>query len=293
MKSLVTGSSGFLGSHVADILTEKGHKVVLFDTKPSKHKSANQDEFIGDILNMDDVEKAANGCDYIFHFAAQADIETSNLSPNSTIKSNIIGTLNLLEASRKNNIKRFVFASTVYVYSNLGGFYRVSKQSCEKIIEQYFEEFNIRYTIIRYGSLYGNRANKFNFISKALTQALKNKKIVRNGNGNEIREYIHVKDAAELTIKSLSDDYINKSIIITGNEQIKIKDLLIMIKEIFNDKIEIEFKGERQNLNHYIVTPYNYRSQIAKKITPSPHYDLGQGIIDLLHEIDQKLSTKK
>lgn len=66
-----------------------------------------------------------------------------------------------------------------------------------------------------------------------------------------------------------------------------------MIKEIFNDKIEIEFKGERQNLNHYIVTPYNYRSQIAKKITPSPHYDLGQGIIDLLHEIDQKLSTKK
>ena len=69
-----------------------------------------------------------------------------------------------------------MFASTIYVYSDLGSFYRVSKQACEKIIEEYQREFNISYTILRYGSLYGPRSNKTNGIYNMLFQALKNKK---------------------------------------------------------------------------------------------------------------------
>jgi UDP-glucose 4-epimerase len=83
-----------------------------------------------------------------------------------------------------------MFASTIYVYSELGSFYRVSKQACEKIVEEYQKEFDLDYTILRYGSLYGPRANEFNFISNALVQALKNKKIVRRGDGKEVRECI-------------------------------------------------------------------------------------------------------
>ena len=184
-----------------------------------------------------------------------------------------------------------MFASTIYVYSELGSFYRVSKQACEKIIEEYQLEFDLDYTILRYGSLYGSRSNEFNFISKVLNQALKNKKIIRRGDGNEIREYIHVKDAAQLSVDALDDKYINKHLIITGNQQIKVKDLLIMIEEIFGGEIEIEF-GDEEELHHYEITPYNYKPQIAKKIVPDTHYDLGQGLMDQIYDIEMSMDKE-
>ena len=284
-KVLVTGSSGFIGSHVADALEEENNRVILFDSVPSNYKTENQEEFIGDILNPGDIETAMKGCDVVFHFAAQADIGISSNIPTSTITANIIGTQNVLEAARKHKVNRFLFASTIYVYSELGSFYRVSKQACEKIIEEYQREFDLNFTILRYGSLYGPRANEFNFISKILNQALKNKKIIRRGDGNEIREYIHVKDAAQLSVDALDDKYINKHLIITGNQQIKVKDLLIMIEEIFGGEIEIEF-GDEEELHHYEITPYNYKPQIAKKVTPETYHDLGQGLMDQIYDLE-------
>ena len=287
-KILVTGSSGFIGSHVADALEENGYDVVLFDNIPSNYKTKNQKEFIGDILNAADVEKALKGCDAIYHFAGQADIEASSNLPSTTIQANIIGTQNVLEAAKKHNVKRFFFASTIYVYSELGSFYRVSKQACEKIIEEYQREFDIDYTILRYGSLYGPRANEFNFISNALLNAIKNKKIVRRGDGNEIREYIHVKDAARLSVDALDNKFRNKHLIITGQQQIRVKDLLLMIKEIFGGDIEVKF-GREKELHHYEITPYNYKPQVAKKITPDTYYDLGQGIIDQIYDLEMNM----
>ena len=289
---LVTGSSGFLGSHIADTLTEKGYKVILFDCEPSKWKNSNQEEIIGDILNFDDVCSAIKDCDVVYHFAAQADIDSADKSPIQTLEPNILGTLNVLEAARINNIKRFIFSSTIYVYSELGSFYRVSKQSCEKIIEEYQKSYQLNYTILRYGSLYGPRANEFNFISNSIIQALQYKKIVRRGDGKEIREYIHVKDAARLSIKALEEKYKNKHLIITGNQQIKVRDLLIMIKEIFNGGIEIEFQNE-ENTHHYEITPYNYKSQVAMKISPDTYFDLGQGLMDQIYDIEMAMSKSK
>jgi UDP-glucose 4-epimerase len=198
----------------------------------------------------------------------------------------------MLEAARKHNVKRFLFASTIYVYSELGSFYRVSKQACEKIIEEYQKEFDLDYTTLRYGSLYGPRANEFNFISKVLTQALKNKKIVRRGDGEEMREYIHVKDAAQLSVDALDDKFKNKHLIITGNQQIKVKDLLIMIKEMFEGDIEIEF-GQEEELHHYNITPYNFIPQVAKKITPDTYYDLGQGLMDQIYDLAMSMDKVK
>jgi len=287
-KILVTGSSGFIASHVIDLLYSKGIEVHLFDNRPSEFNNNKSKEFIGDILNPSDIEKAMNGCDAVYHFAAQADIGSSSIDSRKTIETNIIGTHNVLEASNELGIKRFLFASTIYVYSDLGSFYRVSKQSCEKLIEEYQREHAIDYTILRYGSLYGPRANDFNAIRNFLIQALKNKKITRQGSGEEIREYIHVKDAAKLSINALDDEYINKNLIITGNQQLKVKNLLFMINEIFNGSLKIEF-GSEDELHHYEITPYNYRPRIAKKITPSSYYDIGQGLMDQIYELELEM----
>ena len=290
-KILVTGSSGFLGSHVVDVLDEKGYEVVLFDLESSTYKKDSHNEIIGDILNYDEVLSAVKGCDTIFHFAAQADIDISTTNPLKTIEQNIIGTSNILEASTKVGINRFIFASTIYVYSNLGSFYKASKQSCEKIIEEYRRQFDLDYTILRFGSLYGPRANKFNAIESFLIAALKKQKIVRKGDGEEIREYIHARDAAELSVKALSDDYKNKHLILTGSEQIKVKDLLKMINEILGGEILIEYVQD-YDPSHYEITPYNYRPETAMKLTSNKHHDLGQGIIDQVYEIEKKYKDR-
>ena len=288
---LVTGTSGFIGSHVADILEERDYQVILFDAVPSKYKTNTQEEYIGDILNPDDLAKAMKNCQYVFHFAAQADINSSSEDPTKTIHNNIIGTQNILEIARRSNVNRVMFASTIYVYSELGSFYRVSKQACEKIIEEYQKEFDLNYTILRFGSLYGPRANDFNAIRSFLIHAIKEKKIIRRGDGEEIREYIHVKDAARLSVLALDKKHINKHLIITGNQQIKVKDLLTMIREIFNGEIEIKFDLEEE-LHHYEITPYNYKPQVAQKITSDTFYDLGQGLLDLLYDLELEMNTE-
>jgi len=290
-KVLVTGSSGFIGSHVADVLEEQGYSVVLFDTVSSKYKSKYQEEIIGDILKPEDIENAIEGCDVVYHFAGQADIGSSSEDPTKTIHNNIIGTQNILEMARRSNVNRVMFASTIYVYSELGSFYRVSKQACEKIIEEYQREFGLDYTILRFGSLYGPRANDFNAIRSFLIQAIKEKKIIRRGDGEELREYIHVKDAARLSVVALDEKHKNKHLIITGNQQIKVKDLLTMIREIFNGEIEIKFDLEEE-LHHYEITPYNYKPQVAQKITSDIFYDLGQGILDLLYDLEMEMNKE-
>ena len=284
-KILVTGGAGFLGSHIADALSNKGFQVVLFDSKESKFIKKGQEQYVGDILNYNDIDDASDGCDCIYHFAAQADIAKSTIDPTVTIKTNIIGTQNVLEVIRKKKIKKFIFSSTIYVYSELGSFYRVSKQSCEKLIEEYNKQFNLEYTILRYGSLYGPRANEFNFIYDMLKQAINNKKIERKGNGEEIREYIHVEDAARLSVVALDEKYKNSHVIISGNQPIKVKDMLNMVKEIFQNEIDINYSNELESF-HYSITPYNYRPQIAKKIVLKSYYDLVQCIMDLIYEIN-------
>ena len=105
-KVLVTGSAGFIGSHVADTLEENGYHVILFDAVPSKFKTKTQKEFIGDILNPSDIEKAMEDCHTIYHFAAQADIGASSDTPTGTITSNIIGTQNVIDANSDENYRK-------------------------------------------------------------------------------------------------------------------------------------------------------------------------------------------
>ncbi|MBP7654582.1 NAD(P)-dependent oxidoreductase, partial [Candidatus Dependentiae bacterium] len=216
------------------------------------------------------------------------DMDLANQSAYNAIHTNVLGNLNILEACAINKVKRYVFASSVYVYSEKGSFYRCSKQMCEIMIEEYQKKFNLDYTILRYGSVYGPNAQENNWIKDILTQALIYKKIVRYSDGEELREYIHVEDAAKASVEILNDEFKNENVILTGNTAIKIKDLLTMIKEIFNNEIEIEFKPECSFEDHYEMTPYSFRPKLGKKYIVNPHIDLGQGILDILHKMKFK-----
>jgi UDP-glucose 4-epimerase len=292
MKVLIFGGSGFLGSHTADALIEAGHKVKIFDIIKSPYLQKGQEMIIGDILNQKAVEKAVKDSDVIYHFAALADIESAHLNPLKTVKYNVLGTTIILDACRKHKIKRFVFASTIYVYSDAGSFYRSSKQACELIIENYREVFDLPYTILRYGSLYGPRADDRNWIHRILKQAITEGKITRFGDGEEIREYIHVRDAAKLSVKILSKEFVNQIVTITGNQPMKIKDLHTMVKEILGNKIELEYLPDVSN-SHYEITPYNFNPKVAQKLVSTQFHDIGQGILECLSEIYAKISLKK
>lgn len=289
LKVVVFGGSGFLGSHVADALTNASYDVTIYDLKYSSYIKNSQRMILGDILNQEKVEETIKGCDVVYNFAGIADIDEANQKPLDSVKLNIVGNSIILEACRKANIKRFVFASSLYVYSKAGAFYRSTKQACELLIENYSEVFGMPYTILRYGSLYGPRTNEKNFIHKIIRHALIEEKIVREGDGEEIREYIHIQDAAKGSVEILSDEFINQHVIITGNQQMKVKDLLLMIKEMLNNKVKIEYIPATSNY-HYEITPYTFIPKIAKRITSKTYLDLGQGIFECIQSIYKELN---
>ena len=287
MKAIVFGGSGFLGSHVADALTQAGYETVIFDITKSPYLQKDQKMIVGNILDRKAVEKVVTGCDVVYNFAGVADIEEAYNKPIEAVENNILGNTIVLEACRLNKVKRFVFASTIYVYSEAGSFYRSSKQACELITENYNEVFGLPYTILRYSSLYGPRAGEANWVYQILKQALNKGKITRYGNGDEIREYIHVEDAARCSIKILDKEYENQCVIIAGHQPIKVKDLMIMIREMLGNKIELEFLPTDSSL-HYEITPYTFNPKIARRVISDSYLDLGQGLLQCLEDIYKK-----
>lgn len=291
MKVLVFGGSGFLGSHVADALSEAGHDVTVFDRRPSDFLRRRQTMIVGSIMDEAEVCRAVKGQDIVYNFAGIADIDDAAQQPLETVRINVLGNTILLEACRKEKVKRFVFASSLYVYSRAGSFYRASKHACEMIIESYAETCGLPYTILRYGSLYGPRADEKNGIRKFITQALTEKKITRPGDGQELREYIHVMDAAKGSVTILSEEFKNQSVVLTGHQQMRVGDLLLMIREMLGGKVKIEYVTQVSNY-HYRITPYTFAPKVAKRLVNSTYLDLGQGILDCIYELARELDVE-
>ena len=292
-KVTVIGGSGFMGSHVADELTNRGYDVTIYDVVPSPWLKKNQKMVEGDIQDLKTLQNCIRNSKYVYHYAGVADIGESADKPIDTIKTNIVGTATCLEACVNENIERFIYASTVYVYSDRGSFYRASKQSAEIIIESFQDKYDLDYTILRYGSLYGSRSQTWNGLRKYVTQAIKNKKILYPGTGHERREYIHANDAANLSVKALEDKYKNTSLTITGTEVLNSSELLAMVKEIIGEPIKIEFSNDINENDHYELSPYRYTPKPAKKIVASEFIDIGQGILNLVEEITQEIKQDK
>jgi len=291
MKSIVFGGSGFVGSHVADILSENGHEVVIYDLKPSAYLQKSQKMIIGDILNKGLVESSVKGCDYVYNFAGIADLDDNKTNPKDTVEMNVIGTINIIDGCLKAKVKRFIYASSIYVYSQKGGFYRCSKQSSEIYIEEYQRRFGLDFTIIRYGTLYGLRADTRNSVYRYLKQAVESGRITYTGSGEGVREYINVRDAARLSVDILDDKYRNQHIIITGHHSMKFRELVAMIKEIINKDIKMEVIEEKDP-DHYDYIPYSFTPKIGKKLVSHYYLDMGQGLLECLYEICDDLKQK-
>ncbi|MFH1369575.1 MAG: NAD(P)-dependent oxidoreductase [Elusimicrobiota bacterium] len=290
-KAVVFGGSGFLGSNVANELIDRGFKVTIFDiTAPDNVKG--DFKFIkSDILDRPAVEKAVSGNNFVYNFSGIASLDDASTKPLDTVKLNVIGNLNIIEACVKSKIKRYIYASTIYVYSQKGGFYRCSKQASEIYIEEYHRRNNLDFTVLRYGTLYGPNANEFNSIYRYLKQALEKDMLVLDGTGEEFREYIHVRDAARLSVDILDNQYRNKHIIITGHYQMKFADMVKMIKEILGKNIKVEFTG-KLNEDHYSITPYSFIPKIGHKLVSNYYTDMGQGLLECLHEMTRKSHKK-
>jgi UDP-glucose 4-epimerase len=292
VKAIVFGGSGFVGSHVADALSDAGHEVTVADVVPSQHLREGQRFADCDVTDFEAVRAAVAGHDAVYHFAGLADIGEARDRARETALVNVQGTVNLLEAARIAGARRFVFASTIYVVGESGSFYRVSKQAAELYVEEYEREYGLAYTILRFGTLYGRRADAKNSIHRYLRQALAERKIVAYGTGDELREYIHVADAARLSAEILADEYANQHLILAGHHPLRFRELLTLIREIVGEDVELDVRADpddehlsRLYAGHYSVTPYAFRPRLSRKLVSTSYVDIGEGLLDVLHEI--------
>jgi UDP-glucose 4-epimerase len=280
----VIGGSGFLGSHVADQLSDNGYAVRIFDRVASRWHRATQQMIVGDILDIDAVQAALTGADVVYNFAALADLNDALAKPRETVQVNVLGTVNVLDACRLRGVRRFMYASSVYVYSREGGFYRCSKQSAEHYVEEYQRAYGLDFTILRYGSLYGPRSDASNGLYQIVQNALQNGAISYYGNPESMREYIHVEDAARASVHVLAEEFRNESIVLTGHEPMRVMDLLKMLAEIMGLPDTIDARNEAY-AGHYVRTPYAYLPKLGRKYSPALHIDLGQGLLQLIAEV--------
>ena len=282
---LVIGGSGFMGSHTADVLSEDGNIVSILDKVSSPWLRSDQTMIVGDTMDSDILESSMKDVDCVYYFAGIADIGEAKSNPYKTIEINIMGLTKVLEAAVKNNVKQFIYASTMYVYSSHGSFYRASKQAAEIIIEAYQENYGIDFVFLRYGSLYGPRSQDWNGIKGFSQQVVKTGILEYSGNGSEVREYIHVLDAAKLSVKALQEEYRNRAVTITGQQSMKVSDMFSMIFEIEGKEVDINYLDEHKGSSHYGNTPYRYTPKTSMKIIPTEFVDLGQGLLDIVEEI--------
>ncbi len=283
VKITVFGGSGFLGSHICDKLSEAGHAVTIVDLHPSPWLRPDQNMLTGDILDEETVRKGVKGADMVFNYAGIADIGEANNRPVDTARINVLGNVMILEACRKEQVKRYVFASSLYVYGKSGGFYRCSKQACEIYIENYQAMHNLPYTILRYGSLYGPRADKRNAIERFVSEALTTGRITYYGAPTALREYVHVDDASTATLAVLAPEFENQNIIISGNQPMRVGDLFKMIGEMLGKELTINYQND-PNSGHYQITPYAFMPKVGRKLVPPLTVDLGQGILRVMEE---------
>ena len=287
-KILILGSSGFLGSHLVKFLL-KNNEVVQFDMNPPPQKIADSEFIKGSILDKTLVTSAMKDVDIVYHFAAMTDIDIVNESPAQAIEVNIAGTSNVLEACVQERIERFIFSSSVYVYSEFGGVYKSTKQACELLIEDYNEMHDLGYTILQLGSVYGPGAKQINLISRLINEALSLKEIHHYGTGEEVRQYIYVKDVVQAAATSIDNNYKNKKIILLGNERITISELMDKIIFYTDSNIQKVFHNDQYGI-HYKLSPFHTNPDGAVSLKIETPVLINSGLKKTINAIKKELN---
>ena len=286
-KILVFGGIGFLGHYLVHELLKRGYKVTVADIHENEKLESEITYVKCDITNKENVENVFENkqFDFVYNLAGFANLDIAIKYPIETIQLNVIGNMYILEQCVKNNVSRFVYASSAYAMSNKGSFYGISKLASEKIVEEYLKKYSLPFTILRYGSVYSERSYDNNYIYNLVKSAVLEGEINHNGDGNELREYIHAADASKLSVDVIeSEDFKNLHVILTGNELMKRSDLFNMVKEILNDQVDINYKNDGYH-NHYNFTPYSFEPSVSRKLSANPHIDMGQGLLECVRSV--------
>ena len=219
-KVLITGATGFIGSHLCEMAIKKGFKVVAFDRynsnndlgslKNSKYLK-DMEIILGDIRDYDSVYKSMKNCKIVFHLAALIGIPYSYFSPLAYLKTNVEGTYNVLESAKNLNLRKIIVTSTSEVYSsaqylpidekhplNAQSPYAASKTAADQLSLSYYKSFNLPITILRPFNTYGPRQSERAVIPRIITQCLSKKnKNLTLGNIKPTRDFNYVSDICE------------------------------------------------------------------------------------------------
>jgi UDP-glucose 4-epimerase len=226
MNCLVTGGAGFIGSNLVDKLIDLGHNVICIDNESAEchdqfywNESANNYKI--DICNYEEIESTFKNIDYVFHVASDARIQPAILNPKKSIENNVLGTLNMLELSRKNNVKRFIYSSTSSAYGKKSSIpnietqpsdpltpYSTAKVFGENLCRVYNNLYGVETVSFRYFNVYGNRqplkGQYAPVIGLFQKQNKNNEPLTIVGDGTQRRDFTHVSDVVEANILALS-----------------------------------------------------------------------------------------
>lgn len=260
MKILITGGAGFQGSHLAEKLHASGHRVTILNTLTpnadrNEERLRGKAEMIwGSITDSEVTEKAMRGKDVVFHLGARVNVDESIQDPAGTLDVNARGTLNVLEAARKNGT-RMIHTSTCEVYGKPARVpipedaelrphspYAASKAAADRMCYAYFHTYKLPVTILRFFNIYGERQKESKFgavIPIFVSQALRGEPIKVFGTGEQTRDYVHVSDVVNAYSLVLEHPELSGEVINFGTGKgVKIKDIAEHVAKRLNGKVE-------------------------------------------------------
>jgi UDP-glucose 4-epimerase len=249
MRVLVTGGSGFIGSHVVDKLIERGINVRIFDVVRSPHHAPGEiDTYLGDLTDLEAITAAADGCDAVIHLAAIADVNHVAADPGFAELVNSRGTFNVLEAARTAGVKRVVYGSTIWVYNGYDGLadedtnaglpshlYTATKLAGEMYCKSYSEQYGLDCTIMRFGIPFGPRARAAAVVPAFVKKALAGDPLTIAGDGSQGRRFVYVEDLAEGTVRGLAPHAANRVYNLVGDETVTVKEIASIVRDLVGD----------------------------------------------------------
>ncbi len=264
-KVLVTGGAGFIGSNIVDKLVVADYQVVVVDNLTTgKKQNLNpavdfyQLDITGQALTKVFAEHKIT---HVIHHAAQIDVQRSMLDPIFDAKNNILGTINLLEICRKNNVKKVIYASSAAVYGEPDYLpvdeehplkamspYGISKHTPEHYLKMYQHLYGLDYTILRYANVYGPRQDpkgEGGVVSIFVDKMLAGQKPVIFGDGEQTRDFIHVYDIANANLLAL-ENADNKLINISIANRDSINYLVELLNDLVPQQVEAIYKKARE-----------------------------------------------
>ncbi len=248
MIAFVTGGAGFIGSHVVDRLRARGVEARIYDLVKPRWRT-DVEHIHASILDLDALTAAMKGADVVLHLAAVADVKDVFERPDYAESINTRGTLNVLEAARRNRVRKVIFGSTVWVYSEVpeqvvdeatplpppNHLYTATKIAAEYYCRSYQKLYGLTTAILRYGIPYGPRARDGAVIPTFVQRALGGEPLVIAGDGSQWRRFVYVEDLAEGNVLAIRDVADNKTYNLDGTERVTIRQLAETIRRILGN----------------------------------------------------------